>query len=385
MTRFAKRATLWLILILLVALVAASVMRAAQHRRAAAALATTPDTASGLIELAPTDLVIVRQADLSRSVAVSGGLRAVRSAQVKAKVAGELRELAVREGEPVRAGQVLGRIDPVEYEARLRQAQEQAASAQAQLDIAERSLQNNRALVDQGFISRNALDTSVSNAAAARATLQQARAGVDLARKALSDTVLRAPIDGVIAARNAQPGERVAVEARIVDIVDLSRLELEAAVPAEQVVQLAPGARASLRVDGLPEPVQATLVRINPSTQAGTRAVLVYLALDTHPALRQGLFASGNIELDRARALALPASAVRHDAGRPFVLVLHDDRVEQRQVTTGRSARDAAGGEALVEIVDGLSEGDRVLAGSVGLVRDGVRVRLTQVPKATTR
>jgi membrane fusion protein, multidrug efflux system len=384
MNRSAKRIALWLALIVLVAVVAASVVRAIQHRKAATALAATP-TAAALVELAPTDLVTVRQAEMSRSVSVSGGLRAVRSAQVKAKVAGELRELAVREGEPVRAGQVLGRIDPVEYEARLRQAQEQAASAQAQLDIAERSLQNNRALVDQGFISRNALDTSVSNAAAARATLQQARAGVDLARKALSDTVLRAPIDGVIAARNAQPGERVAVEARIVDIVDLSRLELEAAVPAEQVVQLAPGARASLRVDGLPEPVQATLVRINPSTQAGTRAVLVYLALDTHPALRQGLFASGNIELDRARALALPASAVRHDAGRPFVLVLQDDRVEQRQVTTGRSARDAAGGEALVEIVDGLSEGDRVLAGSVGLVRDGVRVRLTQVPKATTR
>jgi RND family efflux transporter MFP subunit len=384
MNRSAKRIALWLALIVLVAVVAASVVRAIQHRKAATALAATP-TAAALVELAPTDLVTVRQAEMSRSVSVSGGLRAVRSAQVKAKVAGELRELAVREGEPVRAGQVLGRIDPVEYEARLRQAQEQAASAQAQLDIAERSLQNNRALVDQGFISRNALDTSVSNAEAARATLQQARAGVDLARKALSDTVLRAPIDGVIAARNAQPGERVAVEARIVDIVDLSRLELEAAVPAEQVVQLAPGARASLRVDGLPEPVQATLVRINPSTQAGTRAVLVYLALDTYPALRQGLFASGNIELDRARALALPASAVRHDAGRPFVLVLQDDRVEQRQVTTGRSARDAAGGEALVEIVDGLSEGDRVLAGSVGLVRDGVRVRLTQVPKATTR
>ncbi len=379
MTRFAKRAALWLILILVVALVAASVMRAVQHRRTAASLATTPETAGGLIELAPTDLVVVRRADLSRSVAVSGGLRAVRSAQVKAKVAGELRELAAREGEPVRAGQVLGRIDPAEYDARLRQAQEQVASAQAQLDIAERSLQNNRALVDQGFISRNALDTSVSNAAAARAGLQQARAGVDLARKALNDTVLRAPIDGVVAARNAQPGERVAVEARIVDIVDLTRLELEAPVPAEQVVLLAVGARAILRVDGLAEPVQATLARINPSTQAGTRAVLVYLALDTHPALRQGLFASGEIELDRVRALALPASAVRHEAGRHFVLVLHDDRVEQRQVKAGRTARDAAGGDPLVEIVEGLTEGERVLAGSVGLVRDGVRVRLTQV------
>jgi len=385
MNRTAKRAALWLTVILLVAVVAASVLRGVQHRRAAAALATPSTSAPAQIELAPTDLVAVREAELSQSVAVSGGLRAVHSAQVKAKVAGELRELAVREGESVRAGQVLGRIDPTEYEARLRQSQEQAAAAQAQLDIAERGLQNNRALVDQGFISRNALDTSVSNAAAARATLQQARAGVDLARKALNDTVLRAPIDGIVAVRNAQPGERVAVEARIVDIVDLTHLELEAPVSAEQVVQLAVGARALLRVDGLAEPVQATLARINPSTQAGTRAVLVYLALDPHPALRQGLFATGEIVLDRTRALALPASALRQDAGRTIALVVHEDRVEQREVKTGRMARDTDGGEALVEIVQGLAAGDRVLAGSVGLVRDGVRVRLTEVAPQPTR
>ena len=385
MNRTSKRTALWLTVILLVAIVAASALRAVQHRRAAAALASQNTSTPSQIELAPTDLVTVKETELDQSVAVSGGLRAVRSAQVKAKVAGELRELTVREGESVRAGQVLGRIDPAEYEARLRQSQEQVAAAQAQLDIAERSLQNNRALVDQGFISRNALDTSVSNAAAARAGLQQARAGVDLARKALNDTVLRAPIDGVVAARNAQPGERVAVEARIVDIVDLTRLELEAPVPAEQVVQLAVGARARLRVDGLAEPVQATLARINPSTQPGTRAVLVYLALDPHPALRQGLFATGEIVLDRTRGLALPASALRQDAGRKIALVVHDDRVEQREVRTGRTARDANGGETLVEIVDGLAAGDRVLAGSVGLVRDGVRVRVTEVASQPAR
>lgn len=385
MNRTSKRTALWLTVILLVAIVAASALRAVQHRRAAAALASQNTSTPSQIELAPTDLVTVKETELDQSVAVSGGLRAVRSAQVKAKVAGELRELTVREGESVRAGQVLGRIDPAEYEARLRQSQEQVAAAQAQLDIAERSLQNNRALVDQGFISRNALDTSVSNAAAARAGLQQARAGVDLARKALNDTVLRAPIDGVVAARNAQPGERVAVEARIVDIVDLTRLELEAPVPAEQVVQLAVGARARLRVDGLAEPVQATLARINPSTQPGTRAVLVYLALDPHPALRQGLFATGEIVLDRTRGLALPASALRQDAGRTIALVVHDDRVEQREVRTGRTARDANGGETLVEIVDGLAAGDRVLAGSVGLVRDGVRVRVTEVASQPAR
>jgi RND family efflux transporter MFP subunit len=385
MNRFSKRAALWLTLILLASLVAVGVLRAVQHRQAAAAPTTAPGASSELIELAPTDLIVARRADLSRTVAVSGSLRAVRTAQVKAKVAGELRELAVREGEPVRSGQVLGRIDPSEYEARLRQAQEQAASARAQLDIAERSLQNNRALVDQGFISRNALDTSVSNAAAARAALQQALAGVDLARKALNDTALRAPFDGFISARVAQPGERVSVDARILEIVDLSRLEMEAPVPAEQVVQLVAGARAQLRVDGLAEAVSATLARINPSTQAGTRAVMVYLTLDGHPALRQGLFATGEIEVERAQALTLPASALRQEGSRTVALLVRDDRVEPREVKTGRSSPDPASGERLVEIIEGLNEGDRVLAGSAGLVPAGVRVRLTQLPASSAR
>lgn len=384
MNRLAKRIAPWLVLALIVAALAAGVLRALQSRQASTATAASP-AADVLVELAPGDLLTVQRRELARTVAVSGSVKAVRTAQVKAKVAGELRGLTVREGEAVRAGQVLGRIDPAEYEARVRQAQEQAAAAQAQLDIAERSLQNNRALVDQGFISRNALDTSVSNAAAARAALQQARAGVDLARKALGDTVLRAPIDGVVAVRAAQPGERVGVEARIVEIVDLSRLELEAAVPADQVVQLDVGARARLRVDGLAEPVEATLARINPSTQAGTRAVPVYLTLAAHPALRQGLFATGEIELERTQALALPASALHGEAGRDVVLVLHDDRVEQRQVKRGRSARDPSSGETLVEIVEGLAEGERALAGSVGLVRDGARVRLTQMPASSAR
>lgn len=222
MNHHIRRTLPWLILGLLLLGLVLGVIRAVKARQA---LAPAAATVVSLVELAPTDLVKVQRQDMSRRIAISGTLKAVHTAQVKAKVAGELRSLEVREGEAVRAGQVLGRIDPTEYAARLRQALEQAASAQAQLDIAERTLANNRALADQGFISRNALETSMLNAAAARAAVQQAQAGVDLARKALDDTVLRAPIAGQVSMRSAQPGERVGVEARIVEIVDLSRLE----------------------------------------------------------------------------------------------------------------------------------------------------------------
>jgi membrane fusion protein, multidrug efflux system len=160
------------------------------------------------VELAPEDVATAMRTELTRTLEVSGGLKAVASAVVKARVAAELRELSVREGDTVHAGQLIGRLDDTEFGWRLRQAEDQAAAAKAQLDIAERTLANNQALVEQGFISKNALDTSAMNKASAQATLRAAQAAGEIARKALRDTEIRAPLAGLVAQRFAQPGER---------------------------------------------------------------------------------------------------------------------------------------------------------------------------------
>ncbi|MCE2915252.1 MAG: biotin/lipoyl-binding protein, partial [Rubrivivax sp.] len=120
------------------------------------------------IELAATDIAIATVRPWQRALAINGTIKATDSAVVKAKVAAELQQLLVREGDPVARGQLIGRLDGTEFEWRLKQAREQAEASRAQLEIAERTLANNRALVDQGFISRNALDTAVSNASGAR-------------------------------------------------------------------------------------------------------------------------------------------------------------------------------------------------------------------------
>ncbi|TSE34681.1 Multidrug resistance protein MdtA [Tepidimonas fonticaldi] len=368
-----KRIVRWGLPLAVVALIVGLSVRGVMQRRASTEVAVS--TAPAALELAPADLVTAQRRPVLRTLPVSGTVEAVRTALVKAKVAAELRELTVREGQAVRAGQVLGRLDATEFEARVRQARQQAESARAQLEIAERTLQNNRALVEQGFISRNALDTAVSNAAGARAGLLAAEAAADVARKALDDTVLRAPIDGWVSQRFVQPGERVAVDARVLEIVDLSALELRAALPPEQVGAVRVGAPATLRVDGLPEPVPARVVRLNPSVQAGTRAVPVYLALQARDGLRHGLFATGRIEVARETALALPESAVRLDAPQPYVWLLQTDRLVRRTVEVEASAE--ADGEPVRIIRSGLADGDRVLAGTIGGVRDGTAVRLS--------
>ena len=362
----------WSLAALGVVVVGAIATRAMQARQAppAAMPAAVP-----ALELASTDLVAARKVELTRMLDVTGSLKAVSSALVKARVAAEVRSIMVREGDAVKAGQVVATLDSTEFDWRLRQAEQTAAASRAQLDIARRAQANNQALVAQGFISATALENSAANEGAAQATLNAAEAAVAMARKTRADTVLAAPIGGLVSQRFVQPGERVGIEAKLLEIVDLTKIELEAAVAPEDVALLKPGARASLRVDGVADGVTATLARINPAVLTGSRSVMVYLAVAAHPALRQGLFARGQVELARKTALAVPASSIHLDQARPYVLVVEGDRIVQRPVTPG--LRGEASGIEMVEVGDVFADGTRLLSGTVGAVRDGTPVRVT--------
>ena len=379
----------WVVGVVAVLLVAGFVARTLHARSQAQAEAAAPAKPPQAMELNASDIVVARVQPFNRTLAISGSLKAVDSAVVRAKVAAEVKTLSVREGDTVTAGQTIGQLDTLEVDLRVQQADQNAASARAQLDIAQRALNNNRALVAQGFISATGLETSISNEAAARATYEAAMAAVNLARKARTDARLVSPISGLVSQRLVQPGERVAVDAKLVEIVDLSRIELEAAVAPEDIGRVAVGQTARLAAEGLDGPVTAPVVRINPSTQAGTRAVLVYLRLDPRPSLRQGLFLTGAIDLSTSSALTVPLSTVRVDQAQPYVLAVVGDRVEQRKVTLGQRGELPVDGsvESVVELTSGVTDGALLLRGSAGALRDGTRVRLlaAPVPAASAR
>ena len=367
----------WLLLVSALVLLGALIARLLMNRQAAskttAAMAASAPVEQQ-VEVSDRDILRVGLAELTRGIEVSGSLKAVNSAFVKAKVAAELKTMTVREGDSVKAGQVLAQLDASEFDWRLRQAEQQAEASKAQLDIAERQLANNKALVAQGFISPTALESTVSSEQAARATLLAARAAVELARKAREDTTLRAPISGQISQRLVQPGERVALDAKLLEIVDLTKLELEAAVPPDELASLRVGQVARLSIDGSSAPLQARVARINPSAQAGSRTVSAYLALEPHPLLRQGLFARGWIDLERRSALLLPLSAVRTDQAKPYAIRLNNGRTERTLLTLG--VRGQSAGADVVEVTQGLAAGDQVLAASVGSMPAGVKLRL---------
>ena len=368
MSRWLKTALVLLTLIAVVALGWRGYAARQATRQAQSAPVKDP-----VIELSAIDLATAHVVELTSGLPISGALKAVNSAIVKARVPGELQGLTVREGDRVEAGQVIARVESTEYADRVRQAQQQADAAKAQVEIAQRQVDNNAALVRQGFISKTAADNSLASLNTAQANHRAAQAGIDVLRKSLADTVLRAPISGQVSQRLAQPGERVAPEARIVEIVDLSRLELEASISPADSVAVRVGQQALLRIEGVAQPVAATVARINPSAQAGSRSVLIYLTVAAQPGLRQGLFAQGQLATETQRALAVPLNAVRTDKPLPYVQVVEGDRIAHRTVQTG--VRGEVDGELWVA-VQGVADGARVLRRAAGVVREGTQVKL---------
>ena len=366
-----------------------NVQRKAASQAATAAAEATKVVAQTL-ELAPTDIVVAQTQTLTQGLPVSGTLKAVNSAMVKARVVGELMDFTLREGDRVQQGQVVARIDPTEYLARQRQAQRQVDAAMAQVEVAQKQFDNNKALVDQGFISKTALDTSLSNLSGAKASHLAAVAALDVARKSVDDTTLKAPLPGLIAQRLAQPGERVGLDARIVEIVDLSQLEIEAAIPPADAAAVRIGQSARLTLEGSSAIVQARVLRINPSAQAGSRSVLIYLSVknsaDSHqldsrqPDLRQGLFVQGLLSTTDISALAVPVTSVRTDKPQPYVQWIDNGQV--RHMTVALGARGQVGEQHWVAVTGvgaTLAQGAQILSASSGAVREGTRVKFTAV------
>ncbi len=371
-----KRFIPWLVAAVLLGLVVAGALRGIAARKERN---TAPAPQVLILDIAPSEVFTLTRREISVGIPVSGAVQAVQSATIKARVAGELQGLSVREGDAVRAGQEVAHIDAIETQARVRQAQQQAEAARAQVTISQRQFDNNRALVAQGFISKTALDTSQASLNASKASYQAAVAAADIVRKSLADTVLRSPIDGLVSQRLVQNGERVAVEARILEIVNLAQLELQALVPAADATRVRVGQQARLSVEGASASVLAQVVRISPSAQVSSRAVPVYLAIenaaDNNAAqgLREGVFLQGSLVAGTEEALAVPLDAVRTDQPEPYLQIVEDGRVARLTVQLG--ARTQIDGATWVAI-QGAAAGAQVLAARVGALPPGTALKL---------
>lgn len=337
-----------------------------------------PD-ASVVLEFTPSDVATVELLELARTISFSGSLSPVVQTTVKARVPGNIDRVFVREGESVAVGQMLAQIETADLRSRLDAQEAALEEARARLSIAEKNRENGRQLLRQNFISQNAFDTTHSTYEASAASMRSAEAQLRIARKAMEDAGVRAPFAGIVARKMVNAGEKVGIDSPLFALVDLGSMEIEAPAPAAEIPSVKPGQAASFRVDGFGERVFSGRVeRINPTADAGSRSITLYISVANNDgALRGGMFAKGDIVLDKAEAsTVIPASAVRDEAGQSYVFTIEDGKIGKRAVKLG--ATDPRRG--LVEVRSGIEKGIAVVSARVSGLKPGAPAVIKAAP-----
>jgi RND family efflux transporter MFP subunit len=339
-----------------------------------------------------------------RTVAVTGTLAAEDQVVLSLKVTGRLSDLMVDLGSPVRSGEMVARLDPTDFRLRLQQAEaalhqarvrlglppqgtddrveaERTAlvrQARAVLDEARLNRERMARLADQQLVARAQLDTAVAAEQVAegryqdsleevrnrQAVLAQRRSELELARQALADTVLTAPIDGMIRERRAAVGEYLAAGAPVATLVRIHPLRLVLAVPERSAIGIRVGQEVRIGLEGDPATYRGRVARLSPSIQEQSRTLTVEAEVpNERGALRPGAFARAEVVVAADQpAVFVPASAIVVFAGVEKVLIVQEGRAVERRVQTGRRE------SGRIEIVSGLAAGERVIVEPGSLV-----------------
>lgn len=307
---------------------------------------------------------------------LSGQLAAAREATVRAEVGGSVVRLSVEEGQRVRRGQLLARIEARDLNESVASAQVAVRAAENALRLARSEQQRTEMLVKGGALAERDLDNARNAVSAAESQLAAATARYTSARQQLADTSLEAPIAGVVSRKSASAGDVVQPGAEIVTIIDPSSMRLEASVPADRIGEVRVGALVRFTVRGYPgQDFAGKVERISPAADPATRQVPIFVTIpNVGGRLIAGLFAEGRVSAERRQALVVPAAAVDAGGDRATVTRVRDNKTERVPVTLGLRDPDAE----LVEIESGLSEGDVILTGAARAIAEGTPVKLAR-------
>ena len=310
------------------------------------------------VEAIPVEVVKAANRPIAASYTGTAALEPLAESQVVAKTSGVALAVLVQEGQQVKAGQPLVRLDP--DRARLAVAQ-----AEAQLRKLENNYRRAQQLVAQQLISAGEVDQM-------RYDLENARAQHEMAKLELSYTTVVAPISGVVASRDIKPGNFVQINSPIFRIVDSQRLEATLNVPEREIAKLRPGQQVKLVADALPgREFIGSVDRVAPVVDTGTGTFRVVAAFAGDGELQPGMFTRLGINYDqRADALVVPRTALLEDGGEPAVYVVRDGKAVRSALKLGY---DEAG---WVEVREGLQAGDAVVVAGKAALREGSAVQV---------
>lgn len=336
------------------------------------------------IILAATDVKTVDRGTIEAGVQVSGDLKAIEEAVVRARLEGDLVGVYVREGDHVRQGQLLARFEDSEQESNRISAIADREAAQSDLETARWNADQSEQLFKAGAIAERDKRTAQQTLAASRARLAAAEARVRATTSLVTDTRALAPTTGVVARRNVENGEHVARGADMFTVVRSDVLELAAAVPARQANEIRVGQRVHFSAAG--RDLDGKVARMSPTIDPTTRSITVYVQVPNGAGLLKGnAFATGRVVSRTVDgAIVIPSTAIRQLPGveKPFVYRLGaDDALERAPVSIG--IVDEA--QAVAEVVEGLTVGDRIIVGNVGTLGVGMKVTIAGGGEGGTR
>jgi RND family efflux transporter MFP subunit len=335
------------------------------------------------VTLTASDVAVVRVAELTDGVSVSGSLEPVQTIPLKAQINGRVRRVGADRGTAVRAGQVLIEIEAEGIRGQAASAKAAVASAEAALALALQRLESARRLHAAGAISDIELTSAQATHEAATAQVAAARAQWTTANESESHAAITSPIDGVVSERGTEPGEAVKDGAVLLTVVDTRTLELAAQVAVDDAMRVRVGAPVVFTLDAAPgQAFRGRVARVDPRADPGTRQVGIASQLP-NPGGRivAGQFARGRVLTGApARVPAIPLTAVRDSGGVASVFVIENGRLARREIALG--ARDEEQG--LVGVKRGLAAGDRVLAASIAGAAEGLAVTMASDSAART-
>ncbi len=324
--------------------------------------------------LAPEDLRQVGQSGLIGAPVITGAIQPARRADLRAEVAAVVLQVAKDNGERVRAGDLIIRLDPTSIRDALTSAEEALRAAQQSFEQTERVLARQRTLNQQGMISMQGLEDAEVRRNAAQSELAAAKARVVTARQQVSRTEVRAPFDGIVSERKISVGDTVQVGRELVKVIDPNSMRFEGQVSADRLGELKLGQTVSFRINGFGDTqFQGKLARIDAAANATTRQVELAAEFTDKSKAPQvaGLYAEGRVESADRKALVLAEGSVQRQGDNAFVWQVVGNQLKKVAVTLGE--RDDRRGELV--ILSGLAQGDLVLRSPTGALVDGAPVQ----------
>jgi len=330
--------------------------------------------------IAPEDMMTVQSNALASGPVVTGSIQPERKADLRAEVSTIVLQVLKENGDVVKRGDILVRLDETAIRDNLNSAEDNARSAALALDQSERALQRLKTLRASGMTSLQALDEAEVKVNAARSELSASRARASTARQQLQRTVVRAPFDGVVSERKVSAGDTAAIGKELVKVIDPTSMRFAGRVSADKIAQVRIGQPVSFRINGYGgQEFRGKVTRVDPAANDVTRQVEVLVAFaDSNQPRVSGLYAEGNIESTTVNALTLPEGALVKAGDKSYAWRVTGKSLKRVDLNVGK--RDQRTGN--YEIRSGLAEGDVVMRNPNSSFKDGQAIEMAAAPKA---